>query len=133
MPPGGGMDSGRIDSKRKISEVHHDASKSDCRFFEKDEDKAQLCPGMCIAPLLATSLGIMHDFGLVRIEISDMVSDLYSWYYWMLETHFRWTCASALGNSIQRLLYGWKARGVADTLHYSIIGRLAEESNIDEA
>lgn len=133
MPPGGQVDAGQVNRKRKISEIHHDASKSDCMFFTKDEDRATLCPGMCIAPLLATSLAVMNDFGLVRIEISEMVNDLYAWYYWMVDTHFKWTVAAAMSGSIQRLLYGWKARGVADTLLYRVIGELGRADTMDSA
>eukprot|EP00961_Rhodomonas_salina_P098671 1327877-Rhodomonas_salina.1 len=79
-------------------------------FFEKPEERAALRPGMCIAPLLATSIALMNDFGLIRIEISEMVNDLYAWYYWMLDTHYRWAVAAVLRNSVQRLQSGWKAR-----------------------
>eukprot|EP00961_Rhodomonas_salina_P040429 543055-Rhodomonas_salina.5 len=126
MPPGGPRDAGKANRKRKIDEVHHDASKNDCMFFQKDEERAQLCPGMCIAPLLSTSIALMNDFGLIRVEISEMVTDLYGWYYWMFSTYFRWVCCPSLSNSFQRLLYGWRARGVADTLLYRTIGHFAK-------
>jgi hypothetical protein len=132
MPPGGNVDDGKLNRKRKIDEVHHDASKLDCQFFTKDSDKEEIFPGLCLAPLLATHIAQMNYAGMARMEISEMVTDLFAWYLWMYTTYFRWTCCSSLSNSIQRINGGWKARGVADTLLYRIIGRIYLDNNDEE-
>ena len=132
MPPGGNVDDGKLNRKRKIDEVHHDASKLDCQFFTKDSDKEEIFPGLCLAPLLATHIAQMNYAGMARMEVSEMVTDLFAWYLWMYSTYFRWTCCSSLSNSIQRINGGWKARGVADTLLYRIIGRIYLDNNDEE-
>lgn len=131
LPPGGPRDAGKIDRKRKREEFYLDSSKGDCMFFQQEEEKEKLCPGMCIAPAIASSVSLMNDFGLIRIEVSEMVNDLYAWYQMMFQTFFKWICAPSLINSFQRLLAGWKARGVADTVLYRTIGRFCMDGNAD--
>lgn len=90
--------------------------------------------GMALSEVVTKAIFAIHWSGFTSIEVAHEVTALYEWYLYIFNQGFRWLLPTNDATStFERILKGWKARGVSDTVHHMVIGRMAAIASYNES
>lgn len=112
--------------KREIENASVGFGNRTMQFPSSIETRRLFRSGMALAEVISKAIFVTHWTGFTSIEVPAEAIALYEWYRFVFNQCFRWTLpAKDATSTFERVLVGWKARGVSDMVLHSVIGRFA--------